>query len=179
MNTSTGTSVATREDATRAEASRADRGDAGRPARPIAQPEVPVSGPVTSWGLTNRIIVVAAVLLFAGEVATAAMIPADGSVVMGEGGRGFVPVMLGMLFALIGGALAGMFGSFVMNLLGGPGRSAVRYIVGGLVGGIIAVVALIFVFSNTVLASLPLLLVGLPLAGLIGGVWAGVSAARR
>ena len=61
-----------------------------------------------------------------------------------------------------------------------PARSAARYAIGGLIGGILAAVGILFVFSNTVALSLGAHVFWiLPLAGLLGGLWAGITSARR
>ncbi len=150
-------------------------------ARPVAaEPIVPPSLPVNAWGITNRIIAVAAVVLFASEIFKALTVEADGLVVLGQGGVGFVPVMLGLIFALIGGALAGVLASWFVNIMGGYGRSAARYAIAGLLGGIVSVLLIILIFSNTAAENSGwILLIGLPVSGLLGGLWAGISSARR
>ena len=88
--------------------------------------------------------------------------------------------MLSLFFALIGGSLAGVVASWVVNVMGGYGRNAGRYAIGGLVGGIVSVLLLIMIFSNTAAENSGwVLLIGMPVAGLIGGLWAGISSARR
>ena len=50
----------------------------------------------------------------------------------------------------------------------------------GLVGGIVSVVLIFIIFSNTAAENSGwILLIGMPVAGLIGGLWAGISSARR
>ncbi|MDO5633734.1 MAG: hypothetical protein Q4G34_02495 [Micrococcus sp.] len=140
----------------------------------------PIARPVNSWGLTNRIMILAAVFMVGAEIWKAAVMPQDGLVVLGEGGVGLVPIVVGALAALLGGAMAGVVGAFVVTLMGGPGRSAARYAIGGVVGGVVAVLGVIITFSNTVaLHSFWIVVIGLPVAGLLGGIWAGVSSARR
>ncbi len=150
-------------------------------ARPVAaEPIVPPSLPVNAWGITNRILIVASIVLVAGELVQVLTTQHEGLVVLGEGGVGFVPVMLAMIFALIGGSLAGMIAAWIVNIMGGYGRGAVRYAVGGLVGGIVSVVLIFIIFSNTAAENSGwVLLIGLPVSGLIGGLWAGISSARR
>ena len=150
-------------------------------ARPVAaEPIVPPSLPVNAWGITNRIMIVAAIVLVAGEIIKALTVQADGLVVLGQGGVGFVPVMLGMIFALIGGALTGVFAAWFVNIMGGYGRNAGRYAIAGLLAGIVAVLLIVLIFSNTAAENSGLiLLIGLPLSGLLGGLWAGISSARR
>ena len=149
-------------------------------AHATTQATVPVSTPVNAWGLTNRIWMVAAVVLTALEIYVAATGQHEGLVVLGEGGVGFVPFMLAVLFSLVGGAVAGGFGAFVVNVMGGYGRHAARYAIGGLIGGIVAIPVLFLIFSNTAAVnSFWQVLIGLPLSGLVGGIWAGISAAKR
>lgn len=149
--------------------------------RPVAaEPIVPPSLPVNAWGITNRILIVASIVLVAGELFQALTTEHDGLVVLGEGGVGFVPVMLALIFALIGGSLAGVIASWVVNIMGGYGRSVARYAIGGLVGGIVSVLLIIIIFSNTAAENSGwILLIGLPVSGLVGGIWAGISSARR
>ncbi|MGJ5590586.1 hypothetical protein ACSBQY_05130 [Micrococcus lylae] len=150
-------------------------------ARPVpAEPIVPPSLPVNAWGITNRIVIVAAIVLAVAEFVQLFTTRPDGLVVLGEGGVGFVPLMLSLFFALIGGSLAGVVASWVVNVMGGYGRNAGRYAIGGLVGGIVSVLLLIMIFSNTAAENSGwVLLIGMPVAGLIGGLWAGISSARR
>ena len=80
----------------------------------------------------------------------------------------------------VGGALAGAAGYLVVLLMGGAARSVVRYVVGGVVGGFLGAVGLFAVFSNTVLYGSGVHLFWmLPVAGLLGGLWAGVVSSRR
>ena len=150
-------------------------------ARPVpAEPIVPPSLPVNAWGITNRIVIAAVIVLVVGEFIQLFTTRPDGLVALGEGGVGFVPLMLSWLFALIGGSLAGVVASWVVNIMGGYSRNAGRYAIGGLVGGIVSVLLLIMIFSNTAAENSGwILLIGMPVAGLIGGLWAGISSARR
>ena len=85
-----------------------------------------------------------------------------------------------ILFAL---SVIGIFlnrRNLIVLLMGGAARSVVRYVVGGVVGGFLGAVGLFAVFSNTVLYGAGLHLFWmLPVAGLLGGLWAGVVSSRR
>ena len=104
----------------------------------------------------------------------------NGSVALGETGRGWVVLVQSFMFGLVGGALAGAAGYLIVLLMGGAARSVVRYVVGGVVGGFLGAVGVFAVFSNTVLYGSGLHLFWmLPVAGLVGGLWAGVVSSRR
>lgn len=168
------------------------------PQRPVRRAVVPAevvepARPVDGWGFTNRVMIMATLLtvgfvlarlfLFPEQGATdfpASLDPDQHAVAMGETGRGWVASMQSMLFGLVGGALAAAAGYLVVILMGGAARSAARYAIGGLIGGLLAAVGIIFVFSNTVALSLGAHVFWiLPLAGLLGGLWAGIVSSRR
>lgn len=168
------------------------------PQRPVRRAVVPAevvepARPVDGWGFTNRVLIMATLLtvafvlgrmfLFPEQGATdfpASLDPDQHAVAMGETGRGWVASMQSMLFGLVGGALAAAAGYLVVILMGGAARSAARYAIGGLIGGLLAAVGIIFVFSNTVALSLGAHVFWiLPLAGLLGGLWAGIVSSRR
>lgn len=170
----------------------------GEPQRPVRRAVVPAevvepARPVDGWGFTNRVLIMATLLtvafvlgrmfLFPEQGATdfpASLDPDQHAVAMGETGRGWVASMQSMLFGLVGGALAAAAGYLVVILMGGAARSAARYAIGGLIGGLLAAVGIIFVFSNTVALSLGAHVFWiLPLAGLLGGLWAGIVSSRR
>lgn len=168
------------------------------PQRPVRRAVVPAevvepARPVDGWGFTNRVLIMATLLtvafvlgrmfLFPDQGGTdfpASLDPDQHAVAMGETGRGWVASMQSMLFGLVGGALAAAAGYLVVILMGGAARSAARYAIGGLIGGLLAAVGIIFVFSNTVALSLGAHVFWiLPLAGLLGGLWAGIVSSRR
>lgn len=166
-----------------------------RPAgRAVVAPEaVEPARPVDGWGFTNRVLIVATLLTVAFVLARVFLFPDQGApdrfqdmgdveraLAMGETGMGWVTGVQSMLFGLIGGALAAAAGYLVVLLMGGAARSAARYAIGGLIGGLLAAVGIIFVFSNTVVLSLGMHVFWLlPLAGLLGGLWAGIVSSRR
>lgn len=149
--------------------------------RAVVAPEaIEPARPVDGWGFANRILVVATVLIVAFELWRAATgLLSDGPRVLGEDGVGWVAVLEAFMFALVGGAIAGAAGYGIVLLMGGAARSAARYAIGGLIGGFLAAVGVIFVFSNTAALSVGgHLFWMLPLAGLIGGAWAGITSAK-
>lgn len=169
------------------------------PQRPVRRAVVPAEAveptrPVDGWGFANRVMILAPLLTMAFVLGRLLLFPEAGevpvrdvyidtdqyAVAMGETGRGWVASLQSMLFGLVGGALAAAAGYLIVLLLGGAARSAARYAIGGLIGGVLAAVGIIFVFSNTVALSLGAHVFWiLPLAGLLGGLWAGITSARR
>ncbi|MCK6091331.1 hypothetical protein [Micrococcus endophyticus] len=169
------------------------------PARPVRHAVVEEEvleplRPVEGWGFANRVMIVSTVLTMAFVLGRLLLFPEAGqvpvrdiyidadqyAVAMGETGRGWVASIQSMLFGLVGGALAAAAGYLIVILMGGAARSAARYAIGGLIGGILAAVGILFVFSNTVALSLGAHVFWiLPLAGLLGGLWAGITSARR
>lgn len=139
--------------------------------------------PVDGWGFTNRVILVSVLVVIIGDVVrvlTGGLGDPNGSVALGETGRGWVVLVQSFMFGLVGGALAGASGYLVVLLMGGAARSVVRYVVGGVVGGFLGAVGVLAVFSNTALEGSGVHLFWmLPVAGLLGGLWAGVVSSRR
>ena len=158
------------------------------PARPVRHAVVEEEvleplRPVDGWGFTNRVILVSVLVVIIGDVVrvlTGGLGDPNGSVALGETGRGWVVLLQSLMFGLVGGALAGAAGYLIVLLMGGAARSVVRYVVGGVVGGFLGAVGLFAVFSNTVLYGSGVHLFWmLPVAGLLGGLWAGVVSSRR
>lgn len=163
-------------------------GDAHAPVRPVRHAVVDESAleparPVDGWGFSNRVMIASVLVVMIADVVrvlTGDLGDPNGSVALGETGHGWVVLVQSFMFGLVGGALAGASGYLVVLLMGGAARSVVRYVVGGVVGGLLAAVGVLFVFSNTALEGSGLHLFWmLPLAGLLGGLWAGMVSARR
>ena len=158
------------------------------PARPmrhavVEEAALEPSRPVDGWGFSNRVMIVSLVLVVVVDVVRVLVgdlgDPA-GSVALGENGRGWVVLLQSTMCGLVGGALAAAAGYFIVILMGGAARSAARYAIGGLIGGFLGAVGVFAVFSNTALHSTGMHLFWiLPLAGLLGGLWAGIVSSRR
>lgn len=170
-----------------------------QPARPLRHATVDETmieptRPVDGWGFTNRVVILAVLLVVAFELIRVVVAPGTGShsvrslqlrpadflVALGESGRGWVVTIQSFLFSAIGGALTAAVGYGIVLFMGGAARSAARYVIGGVIGGFIAAALVLVIFSNTAVYSIGLHLFWLlPLAGLLGGLWAGLVSARR
>ena len=88
------------------------------PARPVRHAVVEEEvleplGPVEGWGFTNRVILVSVLVVIIGNVVrvlTGDLGDPNGSVALGETGRGWVVLVQSFMFGLVGGALAGAAG---------------------------------------------------------------------
>ena len=155
------------------------------PVRPVRQAQVDETmieptRPVDGWGFANRVMIAATLVVLIGEIVRHFIGPVGGSVALGTDGRGWVLSAESFMFGLIGGALAAAFGYGIVLLMGGAARSAARYVIGGVIGGFIGAALLLFVFSNTAVETIGLHAFWmLPLGGLLGGLWAGLTSARR
>lgn len=158
------------------------------PARPVRHAVVDEAAleptrPVDGWGFTNRVMIAAVLLVLVLDVVrvlTGDLGDPSGSVALGENGRGWVVMLQSLMCGLVGGALTAAAGYFIVLLMGGAARSAARYAIGGLIGGFLGAVGVFAVFSNTALYATGMHLFWiLPLAGLLGGLWAGIVSSRR
>lgn len=156
-----------------------------QPVRPVRHAQVDETmieptRPVDGWGFSNRVMITAALTVIIGELVRILVQQPVGSVVMGTDPRGWVVTVQSVLFGLIGGALTAAIGYGIVLLMGGAARSAARYVIGGVVGGFLAAALVLFVFSNTAVESIGMNVFWmLPLGGLLGGLWAGLTSARR
>ncbi|MEO4038276.1 hypothetical protein V3N95_03125 [Micrococcaceae bacterium Sec6.3] len=175
---------------------RAGRTEPVRPVRHATVDETMIepTRPVDGWGFANRVMIAAAVLTTAFMIARVVLFPEAGTAPVrdlnleqngflpstGETGRGWVVTLQSVMFGLVGGALTAAFGYGIVLMMGGAARSAARYVIGGVIGGLIAAALLLMVFSNTAVESIGFHVFWLlPLGGLIGGLWAGRTSARR
>ncbi|MDY6055989.1 hypothetical protein [Micrococcus sp.] len=156
------------------------------PHRPVRTAVVPAEAvepvrPVDGWGFSNRVMIVATLAVTAFMVLRVVVEqPTGGSWQWGTSGRGFVETTLGLLFGVFGGALTAAIGALLVLFQGGAARSVARYAVGGVVGGLVAALLVLMIFSNTAVLTIGFHVFWLlALSGLLGGLWAGLTSARR